>query len=202
MSLPDHCIGLAVCGGASSRMGHDKSMIDYHGQVQRHHIADMLHVHCTRVFISLNEVQQHIPGKYPVMTDIPVCRHQGPASALLTAAAFFPGCSFLVMGCDYPLLTQAGLDLFVAHIADPQLPAAFYNEAADCYEPLLAYYTREAAALALAEHGRLSLQQLLRQTGAMPYVPADPGIARSIDDPAEAEVTRDYLKSFPAKTDI
>ncbi|RYE15297.1 MAG: molybdenum cofactor guanylyltransferase, partial [Sphingobacteriales bacterium] len=95
--------GLVVCGGKSTRMGTDKSILNYHGQPQRYHLYNMLNTLCERSFISCNgEQATTIPDKYAVIVDDDKYGDIGPMKALLTAIDKHPNKSFLVVGCDYP----------------------------------------------------------------------------------------------------
>lgn len=188
--------GIVVCGGRSSRMGEDKSLITYHHLPQRYHAAQLLQPYCDPVFLSLNDSQEDKPGLYPVLTDAEGLQDTGPMAALLTAAQQLPGRSFLVLGCDYPLLDAGHLASFVASIV-PEAPAsAFYNKAVGLYEPLLACYTDKGIALLLqyyAQGGR-SLQQWLQQVNAGRYLPQDMDCILSVDDPAMAARVKVQLR--------
>lgn len=176
--------GLVVCGGNSSRMGTDKSLLEYYGRPQRYHIAELLRPFCAKVFLSLNASQAE-EGAFPWFTDLPEYENTGPMAALLTAYHYLPGSHFIVIGCDYPLLSSRELEQFIAPIGKDVLSKAFYNRRAGLYEPLLAYYAppmyhriREQF-----DRKRYSLQQVLRDSDAAPYDPADINCIRSVDDP-------------------
>src|SRR5688500_16599101 len=103
--------GLVVCGGKSTRMGTDKSMLNYYGEPQRYHLYNMLSKLCERVFISCNAEQAaNIPDKYSVIIDDNQYGDIGPMVALLTALDKYPNVSFLAVGCDYPHLRIEELD--------------------------------------------------------------------------------------------
>ena len=46
--------GLVVCGGQSTRMGMDKSQLQYHGVPQREWLYELLQPLCEDVYISLS----------------------------------------------------------------------------------------------------------------------------------------------------
>ena len=82
--------GLVICGGKSSRMGMDKSMLNYHGKPQCYHMYEMLSLVCEKVFISCNEEQANkIIDGYQALIDLPCYSNTGPIAGLLTA--FPPG---------------------------------------------------------------------------------------------------------------
>ncbi|WP_118952624.1 NTP transferase domain-containing protein [Taibaiella helva] len=188
------CIGIVVCGGQSRRMGQDKSLMIYHELPQRYHLAAMLQSCCNKVLLSLNPVQED-NSAYPVLVDAAPYHYAGPAAALLTASAAFPGRDFLLLGCDYPLLDEQELHRFIKTLQQQTIAAAFYNEAAGLYEPLLAYYSAAAAHLLHAQYleGQSSLQRLLHKVGADRYFPGHSDTIFSADNPDAARQARVLL---------
>src|ERR1043165_6645961 len=99
--------GLVVCGGQSSRMGTDKSMLNYHGKPQRYYLYEWLQQWCEEVYISCNADQAAtIPGSYNTIADKDEWKDMGPMTGLLSVHTMLPGADMLVIGCDYPLLTK------------------------------------------------------------------------------------------------
>ncbi|PSK88812.1 molybdenum cofactor guanylyltransferase [Taibaiella chishuiensis] len=184
--------GIVVCGGQSSRMGTGKYLLDYHGRPQALYLYDMLQGLCSEVWLSVNAEQvARLPAGFPLLPDLPAYEQAGPMAALLTAADLLPGHNFLFVGCDYPFLRRSELERFLLYLS-PGRPAAFYNEAAGVYEPLLAYYPAtcaQAAGLGFAQ-GRASLQALLRAEKADPYLPADLNCLSGADTPEQYEAAK------------
>ncbi|HQW91921.1 MAG TPA: molybdenum cofactor guanylyltransferase [Ferruginibacter sp.] len=174
--------GLVVCGGNSSRMGTDKSMLQYYDKPQRYHVYDMLQPFCEKVFISCNEAQVNTiePGYDFIQDDIPFS-NIGPLGALLTAFAKYPGKHMLLIGCDYPFLKAAELEIFSKLCID--IPASFYNREGIIYESMLAWYPFTCFDLLkrMFDAKQFSLQHLLRKTDATKYLPTDTNCIKSVD---------------------
>lgn len=173
---------LVLCGGNSSRMGTDKSMLQYYGKPQRYHVYDMLHSLCEKVFISCsNDQATHIQAGYHSVTDGEQFGDIGPMAALLTAFSAFPGKHVLLIGCDYPFLNLTELAAF-AKLCKIS-PASFYNPQAVIYESMLAWYPHSCAAelLRMFNSKLFSLQNLLRNKNAVKYLPADSNCILSVD---------------------
>lgn len=184
MSEKIELAAVVVCGGQSSRMGSDKSMLIYHGQPQWQYLYEMLSRLCKAVYLSVNAGQvQVLPQDLPLLQDLPAYRDKGPIAALLTAFERLPCQNILLIGCDYPFLQQTELEHFLHFTAEASTAAAFYNEQHRLYEPLLAFYPQEAAdrARALFATGNYALQSLLRQLQARKYVPEDAASITSAD---------------------
>lgn len=176
--------GIVVCGGRSSRMGTDKSLLQYHGRPQYLHLYHMLEPFCEKVFISCNSTQvDTILNGYPILADLPIYKNIGPMAALLTAFQQFPGKDMLIIGCDYPFLCPEDIDAFLQSLEKTAFATAFYNEAAGIYEPLLACYSHRCAAalLKMYENKTRSLQHLLFENKANKFFPANLRCIKSVD---------------------
>jgi molybdopterin-guanine dinucleotide biosynthesis protein A len=188
-------IGIAVCGGESSRMGTDKSTLCYYGKPQHDHVYEMLAPLCDEVFISCNEKQYDVISTiYKKLPDLPEFRNTGPFAALLTAFFHYPDHDFLVAGCDYPFVTAADLSHLLDSVKPHAVAAAFYNTSGK-YEPLLAWYSQRSAPLLKKyfEAKNHSLQHFLQAVEAEKHVPLSEKVMTSADTPD------DFLK---AKSEI
>ncbi len=176
--------GLVVCGGNSSRMGTDKSMLVYHQQPQRYHVYEMLQPFCEQVFISCNAEQAGtIEDNYLFLTDHALYTGIGPMAALLTAFTNFPEKDMLLIGCDYPFLTAPDLQNFLLLCKKENRAAAFYNEGEDIYEPLLAYCPASSFTKLkeMFDEKQYSLQHFLKANNAAKFYPANKHSIISID---------------------
>jgi molybdenum cofactor guanylyltransferase len=174
--------GLVLCGGKSSRMGTDKSLLLYYNKPQRYHVYDMLQPYCEKIYISCDKAQyNNIEAGYNAIPDNEAFSNIGPIGALLTAFTQFPEKNILLIGCDYPFLKADELELFSAMCKD--IPASFYNQEADIYESMLAWYPYSCfeALKQMFEAKQLSLQQLLRKHNALKYLPFNKNCIKSID---------------------
>lgn len=180
--IPD-TIGLVVCGGQSSRMGTDKSMLRYHEKPQRYHMYKMLQPLCEKVFISCRHSQADtVKAGYRVLVDDHAFKDSGPMAALLTAFRRFPKKNILFTGCDYPFLTQVDLEQFSVYCKG-DTAACFYNEEASVFEPLLAWYPAQSWNVLrnMQKAGEYSLQHFLKTSGAVKFQPGNKKSMTSVD---------------------
>lgn len=139
MNTPTY--GLVVCGGQSSRMGTDKSLLNYHGKPQRYYLYEMLEPLCEKVFISCNKSQKSsIPDSYQTIVDAPAYEGIGPMAALLTAMETYPHVNFLVVGCDYPFIKATDLRKLFEVKLEAIFFTCFANKQDKILEPLIAHY--------------------------------------------------------------
>ncbi|MFT3912045.1 MAG: molybdenum cofactor guanylyltransferase [Ferruginibacter sp.] len=180
--------GLIVCGGKSSRMGTDKSMLVYYDIPHCHHLYEMLEPFCEKVFISCNhEQEKNIDKRYATITDLPAFNNTGPMASLLSAFTEFKNKDFLVIGCDYPFLNSIDIGNFLSSFKSTDLAAAFYNSPAALYEPLLAYYNKTSSALLFEMYNNkeYSLQHFLKKNNAIKFFPSNIESIKSIDTKEE-----------------
>jgi molybdenum cofactor guanylyltransferase len=181
--IASNTYGIVLCGGQSSRMGTDKSLISYYNKPHRYHVYEMLQPFCEKVFISCNEKQSgSIDKGYDLITDLASYTGIGPIAALLTSFTGFPGKNILLVGCDYPFLTAASLQSF-SNCCKGEAPVSFYNVEQEIYEPTLAWYPAGCFAVLKEMHKakQYSLQHFLKTNNAVKFYPVDKSGMISID---------------------
>ena len=132
--------GLVLCGGESTRMKHDKSLINYHEKPQWKHVSDMLKHFCDAVFLSVNKKQdkdEQITGRK--IMDKEEFADAGPLTGLLSAINSHPEQSLFVVGCDYPYLKSSDL-LRIFNEYDETSDAICFQNQDGFFEPLIAIY--------------------------------------------------------------
>ncbi|WP_254411623.1 molybdenum cofactor guanylyltransferase [Dyadobacter diqingensis] len=194
--MKNELYGLVVCGGQSTRMGSDKSLIDYHGKPQRYYVYEMLEWICDKVFISCNRTQtEGVTKPYEILADLPAYDNIGPMAALLTAFKTFPDHDFLVVGCDYPYISNKDLKEFLKSLDSKTVASAFYQKENAIYEPLLAWYSRKSGAelVTMFNKQQYSLQHFLREHNAGKYDPPRPKNIVSVDTPEEYQTAKEQI---------
>jgi len=176
--------GLVVCGGLSSRMGKDKSLIEWHGLAQRYFLYQIMEPLCKKVFISCNTTQANdIQPGYDFIVDNEKYNDIGPMAALLTALDKYPGNSFLIVGCDYPFIKGKDMLQLISNRTENDLAVSFYTETTGFYEPLLAIYENKIAKLLFEnfEQQQYSLQRILKGSNTRKVTPSELKAIKSID---------------------
>lgn len=198
MSSTSKQYGLVVCGGLSTRMGIDKSMLDYHGLPQRYYLYELLENICDEVFISCNKHQAAtIPSKYNKIVDADKYTQIGPMAALLSAFEAHPQCSFLTVGCDYPFINKAHLTRLIDDVQDTEYVASYYNPESKYYEPLLSdyHYTTNNHLQQQFSNKNYSIQKILKQLDVKKVVPKDLNILTSVDTKETYEQAKRQLSN-------
>jgi molybdopterin-guanine dinucleotide biosynthesis protein A len=115
--------GLVLAGGRSTRMGHDKGKLNYHGKPQREFVADMLENMGIEAYISCRDDQKEELANYRTVTDS--FNDMGPVGGILSAMLFDPNAAWLVVACDLPLVTEGVLKTLLQNRFPSAIATAF-----------------------------------------------------------------------------
>ena len=157
MSDPNPVAGFILAGGASSRMGVNKALMEISGASLLHRTARLLQPLVTEVTVIGPPECYSRMGWHVLPDDRPGL---GPLGGIATALRVSSCPWNLVLGCDLPYLTGPWLDFLMrralASSADALLP-----ETARGPEPLCAMYHRRclASILAAIERNNLKITQ-------------------------------------------
>ncbi len=188
--------GLVICGGESSRMGTDKSLINYYCKPQRYFLHELLQSFCKKVFISCNKSQaKEMESGYDIIVDAPQYQNTGPIAALLSAFEKYPDNSFLAIGCDYPFINKTEIqDLIDAR--DKTAKAVCYQNRESITEPLLALYENEIFQLMKSNFAqqKYSLRYFLDEINAKKIIADRDDALRSVDTPEEVVMAMKKIK--------
>ncbi len=125
---------LILIGGKSSRMGTDKSLLNYHGKPQREYLFDLAKKYCKEVYFSCRLEQQFsdntIIDKYEL----------GPMGGILSAFYFNPNSAWLVVACDMPFIDENSFEDLVNHRNKHKIATAFMNFETNAPDPLFTIY--------------------------------------------------------------
>jgi molybdopterin-guanine dinucleotide biosynthesis protein A len=134
-------IGLILAAGKSSRMKVDKAFINYHDKPQFEYAANQLLPFVDNVIISGKENTTY--GIFEVVLDQQEFENNGPIGGLLSAMKFYPNCSFFLLGCDYPYLSNESLKILKDNFLKSNKSVCFMNNTNGYLEPLVAIYNSE-----------------------------------------------------------
>lgn len=136
--------GLVLTGGQSKRMGRDKALIDYHGQPHAQYLYELLQEMCEKVFLSARSQQWQNTPLAHLPTIVDTLPSRGPMSGMLSAFRAFPDVNWLIVACDLPHLTRAGLAPLLEKYREDVIATCYYHPEEKFPEPLCAIYTPKA----------------------------------------------------------
>ena len=190
--------GLVLAGGKSMRMGHDKSIIKWHGIEQRYYMADLLKSVCDNVFISCRPEQQNeIDPKYQVIPDS--VTGAGPMTGIMSAFKAHPDVAWLVTACDLPMLDAATLQYLIGN-RDPNGIATTFESPFDSLpEPLITIWEPAGYDILsfLANDVTCPRKVLIRNSGQVKMLkPPDPDALMNANTPEDAEKVKLIIHSI------
>lgn len=151
---------IILAGGKSSRMGHDKALLPFHGTSLLEHIVITLTALVgTNIVVVADQADKYTLSAGTVVADL--LPDVGPVGGILTGlTALSPG-AHLVVACDMPYLNPAVLRLLLSFSAPEWEAIAPMVE--NQPEPLCAVYRYEAISQlsAYLQAGRRSARGLL-----------------------------------------
>ncbi len=135
--------GLVLAGGKSTRMGSDKSQIQYHGIPHQEYLYKLLESACDEVFLSVRPEQlESIPPGFKAVADND--QYKGPFNGILSAHADNPNVAWLVLACDLPLIDVQSITQLIKE-RDPNKNATYFStKESGLPEPLFTIWEPQA----------------------------------------------------------
>lgn len=123
---------LILTGGRSTRMGTDKSLLNYHGKSQHEYLKETLESLEIPTYISCREDQKNsfentITDKFVGL---------GPYGAILSAFQDDPNAAWLVVACDLPLLKKEDFEFLKSKRNFSKMATACFNPETNFPDPL------------------------------------------------------------------
>jgi molybdopterin-guanine dinucleotide biosynthesis protein A len=138
--------GIILAGGESSRMGSDKSVIDFHGKPQREYVFDLLSEFCDEVHLSCKDKDiKTIPqGLHPLADKFDF---KSPLNGIMSAFSQNPHTAWLSVPVDMPNIDRKIISFLLEHRNINKVATCFYDSDGQFPEPLFTVW--EATALPL-----------------------------------------------------
>lgn len=186
--------GLVLAGGKSKRMGHDKSIINWHGKEQRYYIADLLQQLCHEVYISCRPEQvSEIDSGYKTLPD--TYEGMGPYGGIMTALDSNLSVGWLVVACDLPLLDMETLEYLILNRDESKIATTFKSPHDGLPEPLITIWepqSIEQLGLFMSK-GYTCPRKVLINSDVHLLEPVHPDALINANTPGEAERVRNII---------
>lgn len=152
--------GLILAGGRSSRMGYDKSLIEYHSVSQREYLFALLKKVCDVVYTSCKTGDSFPVGLNPLPDQYNL---ESPLNGILTAFAKHPTAAWLTVPIDMPLIDDFVIEYLLSHRDTSKTATCFFDSDGKKPEPLFAIWEPSAYPLLLGyyEAGNKSPREFL-----------------------------------------
>jgi len=178
--------GLILAGGKSSRMGWDKSLINYHGKPQRDYLIDLLNPFCTDIFLSASRESRTTPNIIPDHFDL-----DSPLNGILSAFHYDPSAAWLTVPVDMPNIDNSVVEYIIRNRDPGKVATCFFDSEGKLPEPLFTLWETKAKPLLFNFYnsGGFSPRKFLEENDVQILQALDPNFLVNIN-------TKEDLKAF------
>lgn len=175
--------GLILAGGNSSRMGSDKATLPYGGKPQYLRLKELLDQFCDHVYLSCSPDSAHHFEGIDCIADLDGVSANGPVSGLLSAFTTYQGVEWVVLACDYPLISADDIHRLIENRDYARVATVFRNPDDGLPEPLIGIYESQAspALKSWFGNGNTSLRKFLLRYEARLVAPLKAEAVTSVD---------------------
>lgn len=188
--------GLILAGGMSTRMGVDKSKMNYHGKDQVQFIAELMQAQGLEVFVSCREDQKRdfLNAGYDVVTD--KMQGVGPMAGMCSAWMQQSDAAWLAVAVDMPLINAEVLRQLIAGRDASQFATCFLNNEKQWPEPLFTIWEPRAyqRMLQFISLGVSCPRKVLMNSDVKIIVPIDQKVLMNANSPEDAETIKKILQ--------
>ncbi|RPD97490.1 molybdenum cofactor guanylyltransferase [Aureibaculum marinum] len=174
--------GLVLAGGKSTRMGKDKTQLNYHGKPQLHHAVQLLERNLLNTYISVangmaSEIDQTIDDKFIGL---------GAFGAICSAFQYNPNKAWLVFASDLPFVNTEVIQLLLKHRNPSKIATTLKGKSKPFVEPLITIYEPKAYPILLSylAQGYTCPRKVLLNS-EIEIIEVDDHLIRNINTPEE-----------------
>ena len=184
--------GLILMGGKSTRMGTDKSTLDYHGQSQRDFLKGLLEAESIKTYFSKRSDQELDEENIINDTFIGL----GPSGALSSAFREFPNSAFFVLATDLPFVGEELVNRLIAERDPSKAITAVIGKGHQFGEPLVAIWEPKSYPILLnyISQGYSCPRKVLINSDVK-LIEVDTTLIRNINTPEEFEQAKKDLNA-------
>jgi len=180
--------GLVLVGGKSSRMGTDKSELNYHGKPQKEFAKELLESQGIETFYSVAEDQgnaEEIPDSFPNL---------GPFGGICSAFQKDSNVAWFVLAIDLPFVNESLIKLLLKKRNPMKVATTVKGKSKSFPEPLLTIYEPKAYLLFLQylTEGNASPRKLLMSSD-VEIVEVENELIRNVNTREEFEAVKKEL---------
>ncbi|HZI23630.1 MAG TPA: molybdenum cofactor guanylyltransferase [Chryseolinea sp.] len=185
--------GLILAGGKSLRMGHDKSLIEYHNVSQREYLFSMLKNFCASVFTSCKS-NQSIPVHLNPLPD--QYNFDSPLNGILTAFSHDSIAAWLSVPVDMPLIDVEIIAYLLKKRDANKIATCFLDSDGKNPEPLITIWEPRSYPhlIRFQQSGKISPRDFLKSHDTHIIEIPDRNALANINS---ADELQEFRKNFP-----
>ena len=180
--------GLVLTGGKSTRMGTDKSELEYHGKPQKEFVKGLLENQDFETYYSVQNNQ----GKADEIND--TFFNLGPFGGICSAFQKDPNSAWFVLATDLPFVDQDVIELLLKRRNPAKAATAVIGKSNKFPEPLITIYEPKAYPILLQYLAQgYSCPRKMLINSEVEIVEVEDDLIRNINTPEEYEAAKKEL---------
>ncbi|QNM85438.1 NTP transferase domain-containing protein [Polaribacter pectinis] len=190
--------GLVLVGGKSTRMGKDKSELNYFGKPQKEHAKELLENNNFETYYSVQTESSVISSEVEKsQNEIPdVFLNLGPFGGICSAFQKDPNSAWLVLATDVPFVNDEVIQQLLKHRNPSKVATAIKGKNKEFVEPLITIYEPKAYSILLQYLAQgYSCPRKMLINSDVEIVEIDDSFIRNVNTPEEFENAKKEIKS-------
>lgn len=199
--------GLVLIGGKSTRMGTDKSQLNYYGKPQKEYVKELLENNGLQTFYSvrsfdftqgdkkqINVISSEVEKSQKEIPD--TFLNLGPFGGICSAFQKDPNSAWLVLATDVPFVNDEIIQLLLEKRNSSKVATAIKGKGKEFMEPLITIYEPKSYPLLLQYLAQgYSCPRKMLINSEVEIVEVDDALIRNINTPEEFESAAKELNS-------
>ena len=137
--------GLVLVGGKSTRMGTDKSQLNYFGKPQKNHVKELLENNKLKTYYSVRDLSTALKVTSENENEIhDTFLNLGPFGGICSAFQKDPNTAWLVLATDLPFVNTELIELLLSKRNPSKIATAIKGKGKEFVEPLITIYEPKA----------------------------------------------------------
>ncbi len=182
--------GLVLVGGKSTRMGIDKSMLNYHGKSQKEHLKDLLESTGMNVFFSVEKPSEKEDEIHDTFVNL------GPFGGICSAFQKDPNSAWLVLATDVPFVDEKLIALLLQRRNSSKIATAIKGKGKQFVEPLITIYEPKSYPKLLSYLAQgYSCPRKVLINSEVEIIEIEDDLIQNINTPEEFELAKQEIKN-------
>ena len=182
--------GLVLVGGKSTRMGTDKSELNYHGKSQKEAAKELLETRNLETFYAVQNASEKVDEIHDKFLNL------GPFGGICSAFQKDPNSAWLVLATDVPFINEEVIQLLLKHRNPSKVATAIKGKGKEFVEPLITIYEPKAYPILLQYLAQgYSCPRKVLINSDVEIVEVDDDFIRNINTPEEFDAAKKEINS-------
>lgn len=189
--------GLVLVGGKSTRMGQDKSELNYFGKPQKQVAKELLENNNLQTYYSVEKMSTELNGTNEINEEISdKFLNLGPFGGICSAFQKDPNTAWFVLATDVPFVNEEVVQLILKHRNTSKVATAIKGKGKDFPEPLITIYEPKAYPILLQYLAQgYSCPRKMLINSDVEIVEIDDAFIRNINTPDEFKEAKKEIEN-------